>query len=48
MEDLMEKMSKTEYIAFLGAPARCTKLATIREDGRPHVVPVWFTLDADR
>ena len=43
----MEKMSKAEYIAFLRAPARCAKLATVREDGSPHVVPVWFTLDGE-
>jgi PPOX class probable F420-dependent enzyme len=40
----MEKMTKTEYLAFLSGRARCAKLATVREDGRPHVVPVWFTL----
>jgi PPOX class probable F420-dependent enzyme len=40
----MEKMSKTEYLAFLSNHARCAKLATVCEDGRPHVVPVWFTL----
>ena len=43
----MEKMSKAEYLAFLSAPARCAKLATVRADGSPHVVPVWFTLDGD-
>ncbi len=26
---------------------RTGKLATTREDGRPHVVPVWFVLDGD-
>lgn len=40
----MEKMTGAEYMAFLTTPARCAKLATVREDGRPHVVPVWFTL----
>jgi len=40
----MEKMTKAEYLAFLSDRARCAKLATVREDGRPHVVPVWFTL----
>ena len=44
----MEKMSKSEYLAFLSAPARCAKLATVCEDGRPHVVPVWFTLDGEQ
>ena len=43
----MEKMTKAEYMAFLTSPARCAKLATVREDGSPHVVPVWFTLDGD-
>jgi PPOX class probable F420-dependent enzyme len=43
----MEKMSKAEYMAFLSTPARCGKLATVREDGRPHVVPIWFTLDGE-
>jgi len=43
----MEKMSKAEYLAFLSTPARCAKLGTVRADGRPHVVPVWFTLDGE-
>ena len=47
MGDLMEKMSKAEYLAFLSTPARCAKLGTVRADGRPHVVPVWFALDGE-
>lgn len=43
----METMSKAEYLAFLSAPARCAKLATVRADGSPHVVPVWFILDGE-
>jgi PPOX class probable F420-dependent enzyme len=43
----MEKMSKAEYMAFLTTPARCGKLATVRADSRPHVVPVWFALDGE-
>lgn len=43
----MEKMSKSEYLRFLETPARCGKLATIRADGRPHVVPVWFIPDSE-
>lgn len=27
--------------------AHTGKLATVRADGRPHVVPVWFDLDGD-
>ena len=29
------------------AGTRTGKLATVREDGRPHVMPVWFVLDGD-
>lgn len=43
----MENMTKAEYLAFLTSPARCAKLATVRADGSPHVVPVWFTLDGE-
>lgn len=32
---------------FLSAGTRTGKLATVRADGRPHVVPVWFLLDGD-
>lgn len=43
----METMTKAEYLSFLNAPARCGKIATVREDGRPHVVPIWFILDGE-
>ncbi len=36
-----------EQRAFLLPGTRTGKLATVRKDGRPHVVPVWFTLDGD-
>ena len=26
---------------------RTAKVATAREDGRPHVLPVWFVLDGE-
>ena len=32
---------------FLLSGTRTGKLATMRADGRPHVVPVWFELDGD-
>jgi PPOX class probable F420-dependent enzyme len=41
----MDVMSPEEYRAFLSAGTRTGKLATVRADGRPHVVPVWFVLD---
>jgi PPOX class probable F420-dependent enzyme len=44
----METMTKAEYTAFLDAPPRCAKLATVRADGSPHVVPVWFILDGEQ
>ena len=41
-------MSEEEWKAFLTVkPARTGKLATVRKDGRPHVAPIWFDLDAD-
>ena len=36
-----------EVRAFLLEGTRTGKLATVRADGRPHVVPIWFTLDGD-
>jgi PPOX class probable F420-dependent enzyme len=36
-----------EQRAFLLHGTRTGKLATVRKDGRPHVVPIWFTLDGD-
>lgn len=36
-----------EQRAFLLQGTRTGKLATVRRDGRAHVVPIWFTLDGD-
>lgn len=36
-----------EEQAFLLEGTRTGKLATVRKDGRPHVAPIWFTLDGD-
>ena len=44
----MEKMTDEEIRQFLLEEARTAKVATVREDGSPHVVPVWFDLDGDR
>jgi PPOX class probable F420-dependent enzyme len=43
----MQKMPPDECRRFLLERARTAKLATVRADGRPHVVPVWFDLDGD-
>jgi PPOX class probable F420-dependent enzyme len=41
-------MTHDERRAFLlAAPARTGKLAAVRKDGGPFVVPVWFDLDGD-
>src|SRR4051794_37745704 len=41
----MRRMSDGEWRAFVMEGKRTAKVATMREDGRPHVVPVWFVLD---
>jgi len=40
-------MTKKEIRKFLLHGTRTGKLATVRKDGRPHVVPIWFDLDGD-
>lgn len=36
-----------EQRAFLLHGTRTGKLATVRKDGRPHIAPIWFTLEGD-
>ena len=38
-------MSREEAIGFLLEGTRTGKFATVREDGRPHVVPIWFVVE---
>lgn len=40
-------MSEGQWREFVSAGTRTGKLAVVREDGRPHVTPVWFVLDGD-
>ncbi len=41
-------MTSEEVRAFLtSVPPHTGKLATVREDGRPHLAPVWFDVDED-
>jgi PPOX class probable F420-dependent enzyme len=40
-------LSADERREFLLEGTRTGKVATTRADGRPHVTPVWFTLDGD-
>jgi PPOX class probable F420-dependent enzyme len=41
----MTEMSKKEIKKFLMHGAFTAKLATVKKDGGPHVVPIWFVLD---
>jgi PPOX class probable F420-dependent enzyme len=44
----MHVMSEAEWKSFLTAePPHTGKLATVRQDGRPHVAPIWYDLDDD-
>ena len=43
----MRDMSAAERRAFLTTGTRTGKLATVRADGSPHVVPIWFVLEDD-
>lgn len=43
----MRPMNRERAFEFLSEGTRTGSLATVREDGRPHVVPVWFVIDDD-
>ncbi|TDC82122.1 PPOX class F420-dependent oxidoreductase [Actinomadura sp. 7K507] len=43
----MEKMTESEWRAFVSEGTRTGKAAVTRRDGAPHVTPVWFVLDGD-
>ena len=38
-------MSKSEIKKFLMDGTFTAKLATVKKDGSPHAVPIWFALD---
>ncbi|MBF6570992.1 MAG: pyridoxamine 5'-phosphate oxidase family protein [Candidatus Binataceae bacterium] len=44
----MPKLSNTEMAAFLAEPAHLARIATVRADGAPSVVPVWFIFESGR
>ena len=44
---LMTEMSIRETKRFLKQGTFTGKLATVKEDGSPHVVPIWFGLRDD-
>jgi PPOX class probable F420-dependent enzyme len=41
----MTKMSKQQIRNFLMQGTLTGKLATVKQDGSPHVVPIWFIVD---
>jgi hypothetical protein len=42
---IMTEISRKEIEKFLMHGTFTAKLATVRRDGSPHVVPIWFILD---
>jgi PPOX class probable F420-dependent enzyme len=44
---MSKKMTDEERRRFLREGTRTGKLAVVRQDGRPHVSPIWFVLDGD-
>ena len=44
----MTEMSRKEVEKFLMHGTFTAKLATVRKDRSPHVVPVWFVLDSQK
>ena len=44
----MHAMTAEERQQFLSTGKRTAKVATVMEDGSPHVVPVWYALDGEQ
>jgi PPOX class probable F420-dependent enzyme len=40
-------MSRERAVEFLTAAARTGSIATVAENGRPHVVPIWYIVEGD-
>lgn len=43
----MASMTPDQLREFLSSGTKTGHLATVRADGSPHVVPIWFVLDGD-
>ena len=43
----MAEMTREEFRRFLSYRTFTGKLATVRKNGSPHVVSIWFVLDED-
>lgn len=44
---MSRRMNRDEWRAFVLTGTRTGKVAVVRRNGAPHVVPIWFVLDAD-
>ncbi len=44
----MPDMTNEQALAFIAAQPRTAKLATVKKDGSPHVVPVWVAVDGEQ
>lgn len=44
---MSHKMTQDEIYSFLREAPRTRHLATVREDGRPHVAPLWIAVDGE-
>ena len=44
----MPKLAPDEVRAFLEEPGHLVRLATVDDDGAPHVVPIWFIYEDGR
>lgn len=44
---MVKKMTQEEWREFVSHSTRTGKLSTVREDGSPHIAPIWFVLDGD-
>src|SRR5262245_48200787 len=42
-----ENMTVEQRRAFVATGNRTAKIVSLRADGRPHAVPVWFVVDGD-
>ena len=43
----MPEMTESEYRKFMTEGTKTGKLATVNEDGSPHVTPIWYCMDGD-
>ena len=44
----MAVMTNEQALAFIADSPRTAKLATVKQDGSPHVVPVWVAVDGEQ